>query len=245
MATTTQSLLISGFTNTNSITVVHGLDRLNLNYRVVCSGTSRPDLVQSASFIDGNERNAFTVNLVSNETGIIQILDSDIYSINLPSPENNTKLVDVLENQFLIDLYQSGSTTTLNESTYTSIDWDAQAMAGSNYTHNIGGTDIRIDSSGTYEISYSVSFDVGDNNRTVSRTVLSVGGTEIPRSASFGYHRTSSAGENTVSKTIITTLSQSDIITLDTIKFTTQGGNTSLTTILNASNITIKKLNNG
>ena len=66
------------FYNTNSITIVHGLDTLNLNYRVVCSGISRSDLVQSTSFVDGNERNAFTVNLVSNETGFVQVLTSDI-----------------------------------------------------------------------------------------------------------------------------------------------------------------------
>ena len=107
---TTKSLLTSGFTNTNSITIVHGLDTLNLNYRVVCSGISRSDLVQSTSFVDGNERNAFTVNLVSNETGFVQVLTSDIYSINLPSPENNVKLDGLPQASGITDTFVSGGT---------------------------------------------------------------------------------------------------------------------------------------
>ena len=67
-------------------------------------------------------------------------------------------------------------------------------------------------------------------------------GVEIPRSGGFGYHRTSAAGEGTMSKTIIIPLTQSDIITLDSIKYTTVGSGGSLSTILNNSNITITKI---
>lgn len=244
---TTKSLLTSGFTNTNSITVVHGLDTLYLNYRVVCSGISRTDLVQSTSFVDGNERNAFTVNLVSNETGFVQVLTSDIYSINLPSPESNVKLVDVLENEFLLDIYQSGTTTTLNNSTYTSIGWDAQSIVGSNYTHS-GGSNIRINSSGTYQITYSISseFNASNNQRRVVRSRLAIGGVEIPRSGGYSYHRRTVESEGTITKTIITPLSIEDILTLDAIISTPTGGDVNnMSTIAGDSNITITKLNNG
>lgn len=175
-ATTTQGLLISGFTNTNSITVVHDLDRLNLNYRVVCSGTSRPDLVQSASFIDGNERNAFTVNLVSNETGFVQILDSDIYSINLPTPENNTKLVDLPQASEITDTFVSGVTlnsTTLElertegKSTLTtdlsSINTD-RFVSGGTFNKATSNIDFVGNSS---ETTFSVGFDIIQQDRQI------------------------------------------------------------------------------
>lgn len=166
-ATTTQSLLISGFTNTNSITVVHDLNRLNLNYRVVCSGTSRPDLVQSASFIDGNERNAFTVNLVSNETGIIQILDSDIYSINLPTPENNTKLVDLPQSSGITDTYITGA--TLNSTTLELERNNGLADVTADLS-SIDGTVKRVDGVGTVN-GLTLTGNITDNGD------LTLGGT--------------------------------------------------------------------
>lgn len=166
-ATTTQSLLISGFTNTNSITVVHDLDRLNLNYRVVCSGTSRPDLVQSASLIDGNERNAFTVNLVSNETGFVQVLDSDIYSINLPTPENNTKLVDLPQASGITDTYITGA--TLNSTTLELERNNGLADVTADLS-SIDGTVKRVDGVGTVN-GLTLTGNITDNGD------LTLGGT--------------------------------------------------------------------
>jgi len=86
MATTNQLLYTQEFTGT-TFTVTHNLDRLNLDYRVVCSGSSRPDLVQSIEFSTGNERNSFDVYLTSSNVGVLQVLDTTRYPINLPSPE--------------------------------------------------------------------------------------------------------------------------------------------------------------
>ena len=252
MATNNQLLLTQSFTSQDSITITHNLDRLNLDYRVIVDSVSRPDLVNDIDFTIGDERNEFTINLTSSNTGVVQVLDTNRYPTNLPTPENNTKLVDILENQFLIDLYQSGSTTILNNSTYTSIDWDAQAMAGSNYTHSIGGTDVRINSSGTYQITYSISseYNANNNQRRVVRSRLSIdsggGFVEIPRSGGYSYHRRTDESEGTITKSIIISLSADDIITLDAIIYFPTGGSiTNLSTIAEASNIIIKKLNNG
>lgn len=86
MAYVNELLYEEGFTGT-SFTVTHNLDRLNLDYRIVCSGSSRPDLIDSIEFTNTNERNGFTVNLTSSNTGIIQILDATKYPVNLPTPE--------------------------------------------------------------------------------------------------------------------------------------------------------------
>ena len=92
------------FTGT-TVTVTHNLDLRDVGYRVVCSGQSRSDLVQNMNFTEGDERNSFVINLESYNEGHVQVLGGDIWSTNLPSPENNVKLVDVLENEFLLDIY--------------------------------------------------------------------------------------------------------------------------------------------
>ncbi len=247
MAITNTLLYRQDFTGT-TVTVTHNLDLRDIDYRVVCSGESRADLVQNMNFTDGDERNSFVIDLKSYNIGYIQILGGDIYPTNLPSPESNVKLVDVLENEFLLDVYQSGSTTQLNNSTYTSIDWDAQAIVGSNYTHSVGGTNVRINSSGTYQITYSISSDynANTNQRRVVRSRLALDGTEIPRSGGYSYHRRTVESEGTITKTIITSLSVDNIITLDAIIYhPTSGTITNVSTIAEDSNITITKLNNG
>ena len=149
--------------------------------------------------------------------------------------------------EFLLDVYQSGSTTQLNNSTYTSIDWDAQAIVGSNYTLS-GGTNVSINSSGTYQITYSISSDynTSNNQRRVVRSRLALDGTEIPRSGGYSYHRRTDESEGTITKTIITSLSVGSIIRLDAIiYYPTSGTITNVSTIAEDSNITITKLNNG
>ena len=249
MAYVNELLYEQQFTGT-SFTVTHNLDRLNLDYRIVCSGDSRPDLVQIILFSAGTERDSFDVYLTSSNIGLVQVLDTTRYPVNLPSPENNLKLVNILENDYLLDIYQSGS-TSLTIST-TSITWDAQVVVGTNYTHSIGGTDIQINSSGTYQITYSISIDKYDINpgrnttRRVSKSWLSLNGSEIPRSSGYIYHRRWQEGEGTLSKTVISPLNNLDVITLDSLIWDDNAGaNDDLLTIPDSSNITITKLNNG
>ena len=115
MATNNQLLLTSGFTSQDSITITHSLDRLNLDYRVIVGDVSRPDLVNDVLFTSGNERNEFTIRLTSSNTGVIQILDTDRYPTNLPTPENNSKLVDLPQASGITDTYVTGA--TLNSTT--------------------------------------------------------------------------------------------------------------------------------
>jgi len=86
MASDNKLLYTQSFTG-NSINVTHNLDRYNLDARVIVGGTSRPDLIDSVEFTTGNERNQFVMGLTSSNTGIIQLLDTTKYPINLPSPE--------------------------------------------------------------------------------------------------------------------------------------------------------------
>ena len=95
MAYVNELLYEQEFTGT-SFTVTHNLDRLNLDYRIVCSGDSRPDLVQTILFSEGTERDSFDVYLTSSNIGLVQVLDTTRYPVNLPTPENSLKIVDIL-----------------------------------------------------------------------------------------------------------------------------------------------------
>ena len=114
MAIDNQLLYSQAFTGI-SFTVTHNLDRLNLDYRVVCSGTSRPDLVQTILFSAGTERNSFDVYLTSYNIGVIQLLDTVKYPVNLPTPENSLKLIELPKASQIIDSYVTGA--TLNSTT--------------------------------------------------------------------------------------------------------------------------------
>ena len=114
MATSNQLLYTQDFTGT-TFTVTHNLDRLNLDYRVVCSGSSRPDLVQTILFPTGNERNSFDIYLTSYNVGVLQVLDTTKYPVNLPTPENSLKLIELPKAAQIIDSYVTGA--TLNSTT--------------------------------------------------------------------------------------------------------------------------------
>ncbi len=102
------------FTGT-TVTVTHNLDLRDVGYRVVCSGQSRSDLVQNMNLTEGDERNSFVINFESYNEGHVQVLGGDIYPTNLPSPENNVKLVNLPQASGITDSYVTGA--TLNSTT--------------------------------------------------------------------------------------------------------------------------------
>ena len=144
MATNNQLLYTQDFTGT-TFTVTHNLDRLNLDYRVVCSGSSRPDLVQSIQFTTGNERNSFDVYLTSSNVGTLQVLDTTKYPVNLPTPENNVKLDGLPQASGITDSYVTGA--TLN-STTLELGRNQGLSAVTADLSSIDGTVTRVDGAG-------------------------------------------------------------------------------------------------
>jgi hypothetical protein len=103
---------------------------------------------------------------------------------------------------------------------------------------------IEINQDGYYHISYAVSIDVtSGSNRTSSRTRLYLdtgsGYSIVPGSAAYGYHRNSSNGEDTPSKSTMLQLSAGDKINLRIARI---GGSGPLSTITQATNMTIFKI---
>jgi len=143
-------------------------------------------------------------------------------------------------NKQILDIYQSGTTTT-SGGAYTDLVWDSVIVIDSDYSYSSG--EITFGTSGYYEVSYSVSMDVNVGGRKTSRSRLSLdngsGYNEIPRSGSFGYHRSTTQGQGSISKTIRQQFLVGDKIKLQ-ISRATGGG--SLITIAGDSNITINKI---
>jgi len=173
MAFVNELLFKQGFTGT-STTVTHNLDRLNLSYRIVCSGSSRPDLVRDVIFTSGNERNEFVIRLNSSNIGVVQVLDDNRYSANLPTPENFIKLVNLPQPDDIPNTFVTGG--TLNSTTLelkrnegqsdvdidlSSIDGTVTSVGGSGNVNGItlGGT---VTDSGNLTLGGTLSINDGD-----------------------------------------------------------------------------------
>jgi len=140
----------------------------------------------------------------------------------------------------ILDIYQVGTTTTTGAA-YSDITWDTVVINDSDYTQT--GAEITFNSTGYYEVTYSISADVNSGGRKTSRArlVLDTGGgfNEIIRSGSHGYHRSGAQGDGSLNKTIRQLFNTGDIIKTQLSRLT--GGGT-LVTISNDSNITINKI---
>ena len=47
------------------------------------------------TILTGNERNSFDIYLTSYNVGVLQVLDTTRYPVNLPTPENSLKLIEL------------------------------------------------------------------------------------------------------------------------------------------------------
>jgi hypothetical protein len=113
----------------------------------------------------------------------------------------------------------------------------------------IVGTDIRSDAifsntsgevtvskTGNFLISYDITGDSG-GQRSSMECVLQVNGTDVPGSFAYGYHRSSSNGEDTASATVLRALTSGDVVRVRIREI-----NGSITTVANACRLVIKEI---
>jgi hypothetical protein len=87
-----ESLANQSFTSTNSVTITHGLNRIQVAVVLRINGVARNDLIQSITPDILNPRNKLTVVLTSVQTGSIALFDTDLTFANIPTPENAAAL---------------------------------------------------------------------------------------------------------------------------------------------------------
>ena len=141
---------------------------------------------------------------------------------------NVTQIIEsmTISNQYFM-AYNTASQTLA--ATPTAINWDVQQRADSIYSHTLGTSDITINLAGDYLIRVDLSIDSTAGSRTSSRSSIRKNGTSITGTDTYGYHRNTSQGNNTVSIVWVET----GLVATDTISVESDedsGGNGLITT---------------
>ena len=82
------------FTSSDSILVTHSLDQESIGVQVIVDGAARADLVNTIIPTDGYEKDELTVNLVSSQSGVIQVYEFQLVLAALPSLVEKNNLVN-------------------------------------------------------------------------------------------------------------------------------------------------------
>lgn len=81
MAFTANELFREEFTSQSLVVVEHSLNREHLDVKLIIDGLSRPDLMSNVIVDRDDPTNKFAVSLTSSQSGVIQVLEKDIYSL--------------------------------------------------------------------------------------------------------------------------------------------------------------------
>jgi len=136
----------------------------------------------------------------------------------------------------------NGGVTQTFTTTPTTINFGTSIRQDAAFTHNIvgGGSEITINEDGWYEITYDVSLDspVG-GSRTTSQTELQSNGTLVAGSRSWGYHRTGSNAEDSLSATLKLNLTSGDVVRVQSVRI---AGTDALVTLADGCRLNIQSI---
>ena len=136
----------------------------------------------------------------------------------------------------------NGAVTQTFTTTLTTINFATSIRNDAAFTHATvgGGSEITINQTGWYEITYDVSLDAPVGNaRTTSQTELQLNGTLVAGTRSWGYHRTSGNAEDSMSATIKLNLTSGDVIRVQSVRV---GGGDALVTLANGCRLNIQSI---
>ncbi len=138
----------------------------------------------------------------------------------------------------------NGAVTQTFTTTATTINFGTNVRQDSDYTAAtvVGGTEVTINRGGTnwFKITYDLGIDISTGtSRSNSRSELQVNTVAVPGSQGYGYHRTSAAAEQTVSKTVTLQLTQNDVVRVQSVRL---AGTSTLITLANSCTLTIEKV---
>jgi len=243
MAGNFNALFTQSFSSSSSITVTHNLNRTYICARVIVGGVLRNDLITSVTPSDSDPTNEFVVTLSSSQSGIVQVISSDVVPVETPTP---TQAADLSGSgpEAGFSAFSTASTSITSSVSFTDLPLNTQRFSPNSafYTHTPPSASVTIVQAGRYLVSFHISIDVIVNTRSVSLNRLSLNtgagfnplnGTDV-----YGYHRQTSQGENTVGMTGIFDFTAGSIIKAQSRIFA--GGNQAF--IANGSGITIQRL---
>ncbi len=97
MAGNFKLLYSQSFTSTDTIEVNHGLDRYQVGVIINIDGDAdSSDVLDSIVINPADPRNRLTINLLSSQTGVIKIIDTDYSWANMPGPAESAALPDTI-----------------------------------------------------------------------------------------------------------------------------------------------------
>lgn len=144
----------------------------------------------------------------------------------------------------LFEVYQSGTSITVSSISYVDHTWDALRRKGSDFGHTLGQATVTAQTTGTYEIAYSVSFLQNTNNARaslVTRVELDTGSgfAAVPGSNCYQFAGDDDTHYGNNSKIVTLNLSSGDVIQISTAEITGTG---SLDSVNNGCNLYIKRI---
>jgi hypothetical protein len=135
------------------------------------------------------------------------------------------------------------STDTDIGSGFTPITLDTEVKKDSSFTHVANSSEITINNTGEYLISFNFTGDVDGNSRTGSATrlVLDTGSgfTEVSGARGYAYHRNTTTGENTCGVSTILSLNSGDKIRIESLRIS---GSNITNALANGTRLTIQSL---
>ena len=105
-----------------------------------------------------------------------------------------------------------------------------------NTNFTVAGGIVTIQRAGLFSINFSVSTDSTNSNRTGAISQLFINGVAYASSAAYTYNRTTSVGENTAGRSVLSQFSIGDTIEIRSTRIAGSG----ITTIANESNLLLE-----
>jgi hypothetical protein len=142
----------------------------------------------------------------------------------------------------LAEIYDASGGQQLDDVAFTAINFGTDGIVDTS-DYNTSTTAIEVEEDGRYEITYRVSIDNDNNNRTGVEFRLMEDGVEVPGTRSYAYSRNNAIGSNTVTVTKILDLDANQEISVEGQVYQAQGSGTDTAeTVANGSSLIIKRI---
>jgi len=183
-------------------------------------------------FVDGKDQGCTGV-VIQNCASVGDRVDVRILNLDRADCGDSTGVVG---GGSLYEVYETTVTPISEvEASPNIIPFDAEENPNTDFSLSGGQVTMAFD--GRIKVSYSVSTDGLDSDRSTTVVNAYLNGSELARTRSYAYNRTVANGEGTANKTFLLTVADGDILDIRTFVF---GDN--VQTIADASNLVVERI---